>query len=141
VAVRDAETVARGGELRGGRWRFCAAPNGRLHWRSRLADISGLWDLDAATRALTRFADLKRRRSASLPVTRDSRDGGELRSAIRRHFEAETGLVILAMGKAGAFELKLLQRHRPVVFYDADRFPFRKKADARAAPLISPRGW
>jgi glutamate-ammonia-ligase adenylyltransferase len=104
-----------------------------------LADISGLWDLDAATRALTRFAD--------------SSVGGALRFLLRETaatagiaerdpaaLEAETGLVILAMGKAGAFELNYSSDIDLVVFYDADRFPFRKKADARAAAVDLTKG-
>ncbi|HEX4077768.1 MAG TPA: bifunctional [glutamine synthetase] adenylyltransferase/[glutamine synthetase]-adenylyl-L-tyrosine phosphorylase [Rhizomicrobium sp.] len=104
-----------------------------------LADIAGLWDVDAVTRALTRFAD------ASV--------GGALRFLLREAgraagmaeddpaaLEASTGLVILAMGKAGAFELNYSSDLDLVAFYDAERFSFRKKSDARGAAVDLIRG-
>jgi glutamate-ammonia-ligase adenylyltransferase len=99
-----------------------------------LADIAGLWDVDAVTGVLTRFAD------ASV--------GGALRFLLREAgraagmaeddpaaLEANTGLVILAMGKAGAFELNYSSDLDLVALYDTERFPFRKKSDVRAAAV------
>ncbi len=54
--------------------------------------------------------------------------------------EAETGLVVLAMGKFGAFELNYSSDIDLVVFYDNDRFPFRKKDDARGAAVDLVKG-
>ena len=104
-----------------------------------LADIAGQWDVDAVTRALTRFAD------ASI--------GGALRFLLRQAvgnaemaardpylLENETGLILLAMGKAGAFELNYSSDLDLVAFYDTERFPFRKRDDARAAAVDLVRG-
>src|SRR6202012_699879 len=54
--------------------------------------------------------------------------------------ESETGLVILAMGKYGAFELNYSSDIDLVVFYDQGRFPFRKKEDARGAAVDIVKG-
>lgn len=105
-----------------------------------LADISGLWDIDNVTAALTRFAD------ASV--------GGALRFLLRDAarkserpperdpygLERETGLILLAMGKGGAFELNYSSDLDLVAFYDAERFPFRKRGDPRGAAVDIVRG-
>src|SRR5262249_15930358 len=69
------------------------------------------------------FALLARAREENIPV----RDPYQL--------ESETGLAILAMGKYGAFELNYSSDIDLVVYYDAERFPFRKKGDARGAAV------
>ena len=117
-----------------------------LRWAKRraalaiaLADIAGVWDLDTVTDALTRFAD------ASV--------GGALRFLLREAahsagipqrdpyaLEQETALVVLAMGKGGAFELNYSSDLDLVAFYDAERFPFRKRGDARGAAVDIVRG-
>jgi glutamate-ammonia-ligase adenylyltransferase len=101
-----------------------------------LADIAGVWDVDDVTRALTRFAD------ASV--------GGALRFVLREAagksdrdpytLESEAGLILVAMGKAGAFELNYSSDLDLVVFYDLQRFPFRKRGDARGAAVDIVRG-
>lgn len=104
-----------------------------------LADIAGLWDLDIVTGALTRFAD------ASL--------GGALRFLLRQvarnaeigerdpyTLERETGLILLAMGKGGAFELNYSSDVDLVAFYETQRFPFRKRGDPRGAAVDIVRG-
>ena len=104
-----------------------------------LADIGGVWDLDAVTLALTRLAD------ASV--------GGALRFLLREAaanaglaekdayiLEQQAGLIVLAMGKGGAFELNYSSDLDLVVFYDAERFPFRKRGDARGAAVDIVRG-
>ncbi|HEY3639088.1 MAG TPA: bifunctional [glutamine synthetase] adenylyltransferase/[glutamine synthetase]-adenylyl-L-tyrosine phosphorylase [Rhizomicrobium sp.] len=104
-----------------------------------LADIAGIWDVEVVTNRLTRFAD------ASV--------GGALRFLLRRaaqaanlteqdpaSLEADTGLIVLAMGKGGAFELNYSSDLDLIVFYDAERFPFRKKSDVRAAAVDVVKG-
>ncbi len=104
-----------------------------------LADIAGQWDLEEVTRVLTRFADACVSgalrfllRDAAKRAGMDERSGAEL--------EAGTGLVILAMGKYGAFELNYSSDIDLIVFYDAKRFPFRKKDDARGAAVDIVKG-
>ncbi|MGH6877013.1 MAG: bifunctional [glutamine synthetase] adenylyltransferase/[glutamine synthetase]-adenylyl-L-tyrosine phosphorylase [Rhizomicrobium sp.] len=104
-----------------------------------LADIAGLWDIDAVTQALTRFADASVGGALRFLLREAGRAAGmaECDPAV---LEAQTGLVILAMGKAGAFELNYSSDIDLVAFYDAERFPFRKKSDARGAAVDLVKG-
>ena len=104
-----------------------------------LADIAGLWSLEQVTRALTLFADAAVGGSLRFLLREAQRSSG---SAARdgATLEAETGLVVLAMGKYGAYELNYSSDIDLIVFYDAERFSFRKKNDARAAAVDIVRG-
>jgi glutamate-ammonia-ligase adenylyltransferase len=104
-----------------------------------LADIAGLWDVDRVTRELSLFADAAVKGAlrfqlceAAVRAEMVERDGAAL--------EAQTGLVILAMGKYGAFELNYSSDIDLVVFYDPRRFPFRKRDDARGAAVDIAKG-
>jgi glutamate-ammonia-ligase adenylyltransferase len=132
-AVRDAARLHEKGDLSEAMSVLRAAKR-RAALAIALADIAGVWDVTRVTGALTRFAD------ASI--------GGALRFLLRNaahaagmtefhpeFLEAECGLIVLAMGKAGAFELNYSSDVDLVTFFDAWRFPYRKKADARAAAV------
>jgi len=104
-----------------------------------LADIAGAWPLEQVTRALSQFADASVRgalrfllRQAAEQACLARRDGAAL--------EASTGLVVLAMGKYGAFELNYSSDIDLVVFYDTQHFPFRKRDDPRGAAVDIVRG-
>jgi glutamate-ammonia-ligase adenylyltransferase len=104
-----------------------------------LADIAGRWDVSAVTQALTRLADAAVKGAlrfllAGLAERENfpERDGARL--------EQTTGLIVLAMGKYGAFELNYSSDIDLVVFYDAARFPFTKKGDPRGAAVDLVRG-
>jgi glutamate-ammonia-ligase adenylyltransferase len=104
-----------------------------------LADIAGEWSIEQVTRALTEFADISVSsalrfllREAATLAAMPQRDAAEL--------EGETGLVVLAMGKYGAFELNYSSDIDLIVFYDMQRFPFRKKDDARGAAVDIVKG-
>jgi [glutamine synthetase] adenylyltransferase / [glutamine synthetase]-adenylyl-L-tyrosine phosphorylase len=99
------------------------------------ADIAGVWDVNQVTAALTRFAD--------------ACVGGALRFLLREQAaragtaavqEEDCGLTVLAMGKYGAFELNYSSDIDLVVFYDAEKFPFTKRGDARGAAVDIVRG-
>lgn len=99
-----------------------------------LADIGGMWSVERVTSALTRFADAAVKgalrfalKDAAAKADFSDRDGAALESA--------TGLVVLAMGKYGAYELNYSSDVDLVVFYDAQKFPFRKRDDMRAAAV------
>jgi glutamate-ammonia-ligase adenylyltransferase len=104
-----------------------------------MADVAGDWQLEDVTGGLTRFAD--------------ACVGGALRFLLGQHtsageaderdpvlLESRTGLIVLAMGKYGAFELNYSSDIDLVVLYDAERFPFRKKGDARGAAVDIAKG-
>jgi len=54
--------------------------------------------------------------------------------------ETTTGIVVLAMGKYGAFELNYSSDIDLVVFYETSRFPFEKRGDPRPAAVDLVRG-
>jgi glutamate-ammonia-ligase adenylyltransferase len=104
-----------------------------------LADISEAWPLSAVTGALSRFADASV--SASLRfLLRQAAVQTDLASRTAEELEAETGLIVLAMGKHGAGELNYSSDIDLVVFYDAERFPLRKRDDARGAAVDLVKG-
>lgn len=98
------------------------------------ADIAGLWDVTAVTGALTRFADASIA-GALRSILRDAARAAGMPKRSAEILETESGLVVLAMGKAGAFELNYSSDVDLVVFYDAERFPYRRKAEARGAAV------
>ena len=77
---------------------------GELHLLTALADLGGVWDLDAVTGALSRFADASAQ-AALRAVAHDQRERGKLVSAADDPRGPVPGLFGLAMGKHGAFEL------------------------------------
>jgi [glutamine synthetase] adenylyltransferase / [glutamine synthetase]-adenylyl-L-tyrosine phosphorylase len=103
------------------------------------ADIAGLWDIETVTRALTEFADVCVS-SALRFLLQDAAQRAGMPGHDAAGLEAGTGLVVLAMGKYGAFELNYSSDIDLIVFYDAERFPFRKKDDARAAAVDLVKG-
>jgi glutamate-ammonia-ligase adenylyltransferase len=99
-----------------------------------LADIGEIWNVKDVTAALTRFADACVRASLQFALVQaamrsglEERDPGKL--------ESQTGLIVLAMGKYGAFELNYSSDIDLVVFYDEQKFPFRKRGDVRGAAV------
>jgi glutamate-ammonia-ligase adenylyltransferase len=103
------------------------------------ADISGAWGLRDVTEALSRFADTCVS-SALRFLLADVARRAQMDISDPAKLEAETGLVVLAMGKYGAFELNYSSDIDLVVFYDPERFPFRKKDDARGAAVDIVKG-
>ncbi|GAA0648981.1 bifunctional [glutamine synthetase] adenylyltransferase/[glutamine synthetase]-adenylyl-L-tyrosine phosphorylase [Brevundimonas lenta] len=77
---------------------------GELHLLTALADLGGIWDLDAVTGALSRFADASSR-AALRAVAHDQRTRGKLVSPEDDPRGPVPGLFGLAMGKHGADEL------------------------------------
>ena len=75
-----------------------------LHLLTALADLGGVWDLDAVTGALSRFADVSTQ-AALRAVAHDQRERGKLVCAPDDPRGPIPGLFGLAMGKHGAFEL------------------------------------
>jgi len=103
------------------------------------ADVGGEWALADVTRGLSEFADICV--SASLRfLLREAAAKADVRVSDPADLEATTGLVVLAMGKYGAFELNYSSDIDLIVFYNPRRFPFRKKDDARGAAVDLVRG-
>ena len=99
-----------------------------------LADIAGAWTLEEVTGALTTFADAAVKGALRFALT-DAARGTPHAGKDGAALEETTGLVVLAMGKYGAFELNYSSDIDIVVYYDADVFPFRKRSDPRGAAV------
>ena len=91
------------------------------------------------TRALTEFADACVSGALRFLLREAAADAG-LAERDPAKLEAETGLVVLAMGKYGAFELNYSSDIDLIVFYDRGAFPSARTAIRAAPPSISSRG-
>jgi len=89
-----------------------------LHLLTALADLGGVWDLDAVTGALSRFADVAAQ-CALRAVAQDQRERGRLLSPPDPD-NPVPGLFGLAMGKHGAFELNYSSDIDLSLFYDPE---------------------
>ena len=104
-----------------------------------LADIGGVWGLQQVTHALSTFADVCIGASLRF-LLREAAERSGMEASDPAKLEAETGLIVLAMGKYGAFELNYSSDVDLIVFYDPRRFPFRKRDDARGAAVDIVKG-
>jgi glutamate-ammonia-ligase adenylyltransferase len=104
-----------------------------------LADIAGLWRVEEVTRALSNFADAAVKGALRF-LLRDAAVRAEMAEHDGAVLEAQTGLVVLAMGKYGAFELNYSSDIDLIVFYDPVHFPFRKRDDPRGAAVDIVKG-
>ncbi|HEX2760332.1 MAG TPA: hypothetical protein VHM27_07450, partial [Rhizomicrobium sp.] len=100
-----------------------------------MADIAGSWDVNKVTAELTRFAD-----ACVGAALRHLLRAQSSRAGVEEVLEEQCGLTVLAMGKYGAFELNYSSDIDLVVFYDAAKFPFSKRGDARGAAVDLVRG-
>ncbi len=102
----------------------------RLHLLVAFCDLGGLWDLDAVTGALTRFADAAVQAAMSLAAkaladrlapTAESPAAGPL-----------PGLFVLALGKMGAFELNYSSDIDISVFFEPSALPLAEGVEPHA---------
>src|SRR6201996_7086961 len=100
-----------------------------------MADIAGTWQVETVTAELTRFADACVQGALRFLLAAEAQRSGQV--PVR---EEQCGLTILAMGKYGAHELNYSSDIDLVAFYDADKFPFTKRGDARGAAVDIVRG-
>ncbi len=85
-----------------------------------LADIGGVWDLEATTEALTRFADAALSAALRFVLRRAANEGRLNLDPEAPSIEADSGLVVLALGKHGARELNYSSDIDLIVLYDAN---------------------
>jgi glutamate-ammonia-ligase adenylyltransferase len=100
-----------------------------LHLLTALADLGGVWDLDAVTGALTGFADIAVRAALAAAAV-EAIDRGRLRPAADPQRGPVPGLFVLAMGKQGARELNYSSDIDLCVFYEPARLPLAPGAEA-----------
>ena len=89
----------------------------RRFW-SRLPTSAALWDVVAATEALTRFADAAVRAALAFLLRKHARAGLLALDADAADIESGSGLVVLALGKHGARELNYSSDIDLIVLYD-----------------------
>jgi glutamate-ammonia-ligase adenylyltransferase len=98
-----------------------------------LADVAGIYPLEHVTQRLARFADACMKGALRFLLADDAGKAG--RTETPEALEATTGLVVIAMGKHGAFELNYSSDVDLIVFYEEERFPFVLRGDKRGAAV------
>lgn len=101
------------------------------HLLTALADLGGVWDLDAVTGALTRFADAALR-AALAQAARGEIERGRLRPPPDASRGPLPGLFCIAMGKYGAFELNYSSDIDFSVFFDPEALPLAEGVEPLA---------
>ncbi|QUD86115.1 bifunctional [glutamine synthetase] adenylyltransferase/[glutamine synthetase]-adenylyl-L-tyrosine phosphorylase [Phenylobacterium montanum] len=101
------------------------------HLLTALADLSGVWDLDAVTAALTRFADAALR-CALAEAARAEIARGRLLPPSDPARGPIPGLFCIAMGKYGAFELNYSSDIDFSVFFDPAALPLGQGVEPQA---------
>ena len=100
-----------------------------LHLLTALADLGGVWDLDAVTGALSGFADAAVAAAVALAAGEALRAG----RIVRLGAGAEgplPGLFCVAMGKHGAYELNYSSDIDISIFYQPDALPLAAGIEA-----------
>ena len=111
----------------------------RLALLTALADIAGIWSLEQVTGALSRFADLAVQRALELTL-REAAERGEVELANPEAPLAESGMVVLGMGKLGGFELNYSSDIDLIVLFDPERLPYRGREGPMAFAVRLTRG-
>ncbi len=93
-----------------------------LHLLTALCDLSGVWDLDQVTGALTRFADATLG-AALAQAVRQEVNRGALTHVGEGEAGPAPGLFCIAMGKHGAFELNYSSDIDFSIFYAPEKLP------------------
>jgi glutamate-ammonia-ligase adenylyltransferase len=101
-----------------------------LHLLTALADLGGVWDLDAVTGALTRFADAAVNAALSIAARGELAAGRMTRLGVGREGPVP-GWFCIAMGKQGAYELNYSSDIDISVFFDPDRLPLAEGVEAQ----------
>src|SRR3954453_22774790 len=104
-----------------------------------LADIGGVWPVMRVTRAVTELADTAVRAALRF-LLREAAARGRLKPADPAKPEDDSGHIVLAMGKMGAFELNYSSDIDLIVFYDQDAPALADKDDATAFHVRITRG-
>ena len=110
----------------------------RVALLTALADLSGAWSLEEVTGALTRFADLACQLALRAAIGAEIKRG-KLPGATEDDAETGGGLVALAMGKMGAYELNYSSDIDLICLFDETRFTPDDYHEARASLIRATR--
>ena len=86
-----------------------------------LADIAGVWPLEQVTRALSQFAEAALEAAVQHLLARAAADG----EIAPPEAAGESGLIVLGMGKLGAWELNYSSDIDLILLFDAERVRYR----------------
>jgi len=100
-----------------------------LHLLTAIADLGGVWGLDAVTGALARFADAALHAAVAL-TARAEIERGRLVAVEPGPAGPIPGLMIIALGKHGAFELNYSSDIDISFFYEPERLPLAEGVEA-----------
>ncbi|WP_026757373.1 glutamine-synthetase adenylyltransferase [Sediminimonas qiaohouensis] len=103
-----------------------------------LADLGGVWPLETVTKTLTRFADVAVATALRSTVGAEIRRG-KLPGAASEDIETAGGVVALAMGKMGAFELNYSSDIDLICLFDETRYDRDDYHEARASLVRATR--
>jgi glutamate-ammonia-ligase adenylyltransferase len=101
-------------------------------------DLGDVWELEQVTRALTEFADFATRAALKSQIRREQARG-KLPGVSVADVEDCAGVVVLAMGKMGAYELNYSSDIDLIVLFDETRHSKDDYYDVRAAFLRATR--
>jgi glutamate-ammonia-ligase adenylyltransferase len=104
---------------------------GDMHLLTALADLGGVWDLDAVTDALSRFADAAVFAALALAARQEADRGRLVAVDPMGEHGPIPGLICLAMGKHGAFELNYSSDIDLTLFYEPEALPLAEGAEAQ----------
>jgi glutamate-ammonia-ligase adenylyltransferase len=94
------------------------------------ADIAGAWSLDQVTGALSRFADAAIGAAVAW-LLRHGHDAGEIALPDPDDPEKGSGLIVLGMGKLGAFELNYSSDIDLILLFDGEIVTYTGRHDAQ----------
>ncbi|MGY3437136.1 MULTISPECIES: bifunctional [glutamine synthetase] adenylyltransferase/[glutamine synthetase]-adenylyl-L-tyrosine phosphorylase [unclassified Marinovum] len=103
-----------------------------------LADLGGVWSLEEVTGTLTRFADLATHLAIRACVGHEIRRG-KLPGKTEEDAETGGGMVALAMGKMGAYELNYSSDIDLICLFDESQFERDDYLEARASLVRATR--
>ena len=99
-----------------------------------MANITGAWELEEVTEALTAFAD-GAVESSVFWLLRNAATRGQVLRAPEEMSPEGSGLVILGMGKYGSGELNYSSDIDLVVFYEPGELPLKDGLDLSIIPI------
>ncbi|MGH1465628.1 MAG: glutamine-synthetase adenylyltransferase [Cognatishimia sp.] len=110
----------------------------RVALLTALADIAGVWELEQVTKALTDFADISCDVALKAMISKEI-SRGKLPGASEEDVEDAAGMVCLAMGKMGAYELNYSSDIDLICLFDETRYDPDDFFDVRASLVRATR--
>lgn len=101
----------------------------RMSLLAGIADVSGAWDSDRVSAALSDFADMALRLAVAA-LLRAGQQAGQIELPYPDDPQKGSGYIVLAMGKLGAFELNYSSDIDLVVLYDEERVRYLGRKSA-----------